>query len=433
MTTLLAFALALSSFACFRNPDQSGSCGSGGTLAEASGTTACVFRKSIQVTGFQCPLDFPMLSTLGDFYLCATMNLPVPLQEELLKSANLGGEDAQSTLDAQPSDSDSQISADSSAGDSNDVGSVTPDSGAGDTTADVQTQGDVLRLDPGSIVLVDPGFDFPLGRIRGYDSQNRSCVELTITRLYDDTYNGAECLDGFRWQSESKRFRLIVLPNHDAPCDAADFELISATDNITAITGCYAFAGVLDAVGNPDTVAFSALTLSVSGVRFVGTIIVDDRVQLQPPPTVFTMRYISDIPEDAYVQLSDDLGFPTWVKVRKKGETTWRRLFTGCDVPVCGQGGAVCGVSATIIRSFTGGTPVGELSLVWDGRFHVYDDGNQCLGSVDAEPGEYEAEFCYSWTVDDPKQPTQLTNPQCETIPFTYPTMQVLHTVDNGG
>lgn len=232
---------------CFNSPGRGTICGGSGTLVQASGTTACVYRKSIQVTGFQCPFDFPTLNAYGDFFLCATTTLPIDVQEELAKKVS---ETAADTSVADTAKPDSLSPADLSDGQpAPDL--TTPDSAVDTANPDTVQIGSMLILDPKTIAIEDLFTDLPRGIIRGYDPNQRTCVGLFVEGALSGAYSGTECLDAFTWSAQASRFRLIVLPDRDAPCTTDDFLPISAVDTITVAYGCFSMPPIAN-FGSPN-------------------------------------------------------------------------------------------------------------------------------------------------------------------------------------
>jgi hypothetical protein len=142
---------------------------------------------------------------------------------------------------------------------------------------------------------------------------------------------------------------------------------------------------------------------------------------------VLGLQYQTDVPEDVFVQTGDDYGLPTWATVRKDGAPLL--LFDQCDLPICGEGGGACGIAEPKATNITYGDYQGAIYELWDGLVRVEEPGQGCRIRVPAEPGEYEATFCFGWSAEG----GTVQSPTCVDVPFTYPEGSVIHHADYGG
>ncbi|MBN1607632.1 MAG: hypothetical protein JW940_13425 [Polyangiaceae bacterium] len=299
-------------------------------------------------------------------------------------------------------------------------------SGAGSTGSDAGAGGgavtaDRLVLDPSSLVF----YSLPINSIRyavtGYDASQRTCATL-VWEATDATKPGAFC-DVFTAKDAIYFNPYVVLETDtDGPCTDTDWDYQGNVDTASSI-GCVDFAAHVGV-----SVDMVDVEIGVAGTVFTGTIVANNRPEGM---VTFGLEYITDIPENVYVQTGGDLGLPEWLHVTKDGARV--DLFDHCDVPRCGSGDGVCGIAFSQAANITGGTESGWINLTWDGQVWSIDPENQCLTSAPATPGSYQVEVCYGSSTVDSGSGQVVQDPVCTTQDFTYPTDRVTVTLDNGG
>ena len=295
-------------------------------------------------------------------------------------------------------------------------GAVPDDAEAADgASGDASTAG-TLTLDPATLTF----FALPIDSIRyavaGYDPVARACATL----IWDYSNTGhvlsATCVAG-----EHFPYALVELDT-DGPCGAWDYG--ASGESVTSADGCVDFAGV-----TPTSIDLVDVTVAVTGTPFTGTIRADNRSIADPAPVTLGLRYTTDVPENVWVQSSDALGLPAWVRVTRDGVPV--NLFDRCDIPICGESQGVCGAAIPQATNITQGDYSGSVYLTWDGRIRVGMGG--CLERQVPPPGTYKATFCFGWELDT-QVGQEVKSPSCVEETFELPgaTMVVGH-ADFGG
>lgn len=293
---------------------------------------------------------------------------------------------------------------------------IAPD-GLHDTPADLP---DVPPL-PAELVL-DPDtltfFDLPIGSIRfavsGHDPEARVCVTL----VWDFSNTGREpgpfCDDfgpGFPYA--------IVIQDTDGPCGAWEY---AGTHPVQNAEGCLDMAGFSGTHG----VDYANVVATIGPAESPTRVVVDNRGYFDVPPVFLGLSFYGDLPRDAWVQTGDDYGLPTWVQIRDAEGPIL--MFDRCDLPVCGEGGGVCGIAMHRAVNVTGGGTSGRIWLAWDGYGRVPDTttGN-CWQRVPIPAGEYTARFCWGNAVeeDSPGPGPDVIDPHCSDVPFQLPADRV--------
>lgn len=290
---------------------------------------------------------------------------------------------------------------------------------------DAREDGGVDAGDPGDLpplparLVLDPAtlsfFSLPIGSIRyavaGLDRKARTCATV-VFGLYDGSAGGAATCDG-SWPGLPY---VLLERDTDGPCTAWDYASPFST---VSVEGCADFAAMSPA--GVDLADFEVTLERPDDGPLV--VAVHARGSMDPPPVSLGLRYLSDIPEDVFVQTGDDYGQPAWAEVIGPDGLP-RMLFDRCDVPSCDAPGAgVCGIAFRSVRNITGGTYRGQAWLTWDGRFREMDPGGQCRRAVRAPDGDYTLRVCFGWQVEE--APTgngpQVKDPTCLETGFRLP------------
>ena len=281
-----------------------------------------------------------------------------------------------------------------------------------------------LVLDPASLTFFLLPIDSTRAAVSGYDAAARACV--TIVWDYSNTGH-----DLVPWCDEfGQGFPyVLVARDTDGPCGAWDYG-----PNVTAASasGCVQFKAL--GMGAIDLVDVAITVANESGGQTL--IEAQNRSTFTPNPVSLGLRYVTDVPENVYIQTGDDYGLPSWAQVLGPDGNA-RLLFDQCDVPSCDNpGGGVCGIAFRQVRNVTGGTYSGQAWLTWDGRFRVLDEAKGCRNAVAAAAGGYTLRVCFGWgTVDSAGgNGPDVKNPQCHDVPFTLPDdTQVAFNANFGG
>jgi hypothetical protein len=135
----------------------------------------------------------------------------------------------------------------------------------------------------------------------------------------------------------------------------------------------------------------------------------------------------NDVPESIFVQVSDALGQPAWVRLEHEGVGYF--LNERCDVPRCdAPGEGVCGASEPRVRDITGGLSFGTHALLWDGEVSRLSADGACETRGPAPAGAWKATLCWSLsaTFTGPgdatgTRPGEVGPTVCNDVPFTLP------------
>jgi hypothetical protein len=283
---------------------------------------------------------------------------------------------------------------------------------------DVKITKDKLVLDPSTLTF----FGLPINSVRfavsGYDPDAKVCVTIIWDFSNNGEYEGAHCDDFY----PSFPY-VIIIPDAKGQCGQWDYG-----SNIAMVKaeGCVDFDDFA-----PAGMDLVDVSVQVQSPMFTGTIIADNRTVKTPQPVSFGLAYITDIPENVYVQKSDELGLPAWLKVKKDGKEIW--LFDRCDIPLCDKPSGVCGAALPTVLNITNNSYSGSVYLTWDGKIRTVDPVKNCLKSSPAETGNYTAEFCFGWQVQGYGAPATVVNPICKELDFTLPAEKVVYYANYGG
>jgi len=299
-----------------------------------------------------------------------------------------------------------------------DVGA--PGDGAADTAPDAAAAAPlaVLTLDPKTLTF----FGLPINSIRfavaGLDPIAHACVSLIFDYSNTGAYYGSHCDDfhgGFPY--------VIVDMNTDGPCQAWTY---GGPGAVKSAKGCVDFA----MLGHADR-DLGDLEVQVDTPSFTGLVRVDNRTATTPNPISFVLNYVSDVPENVYVQQFGEHGAPDWVRIRKDGKPVV--AFDRCDTPTCDSPGTICASVEHRIVNFTQNANKGNVALTWDGRLRTLDTAKGCMVATPAPAGNYTATFCFGSQVMATGSVGDVVSPTCFDKPFTLPQKAVVYTVNAGG
>ncbi len=145
-------------------------------------------------------------------------------------------------------------------------------------------------------------------------------------------------------------------------------------------------------------------------------------------PLRFVLSVSNDVSESIYVQLNEEEGRPSWVRVMKDGGPVV--LQERCEIIDCVNPGGICGAALPRVKDITGGTAVGSIELLSEGRMSVVDS---VLGCETLEPlpgGLYTATFCWALSAEfqgqgdptsDEGAPGRVVTPSCTDVAFELP------------
>ncbi len=145
-------------------------------------------------------------------------------------------------------------------------------------------------------------------------------------------------------------------------------------------------------------------------------------------PLRFVLSVSNDVPESIYVQLNEEEGRPSWVRVTKDGVPVV--LEERCEIIDCVNPGGICGAALPRVKDITGGTAVGSIELLSDGRMSVVDPVLSCETLESLPDGSYTATFCWALSAEfqgkgDPSSddgaPGRVTTPTCTDVSFDLP------------
>jgi hypothetical protein len=273
-----------------------------------------------------------------------------------------------------------------------------------------------VSLDPTTLTF----FNLPINSIRYAVAGYVPDAEMCVTLVWDFSNTGmdlrAHCND-FK-----NGFPYAILYK-DKPANCGQWEYTSEVQ-VADVAGCIDFADF-----GPASLNLVDIELSVRSPIFSGRLKANNRQTFQAEPVTLGIAYNTDVPEDVYVQTGNEYALPEWVTLQKDGQPI--QMFDRCDIPVCGESDGVCGQALPQVTNITQGKYSGSIYLNWDGWQRLYNTQNECWDRVAAEPGNYSAEFCIGWQLDELGQ--KVVSPDCEKISFTYPTPLVVWDANYGG
>lgn len=444
-------------------------CGASGSEVVVDSVAYCAYDKGIQVTGFNCPAAMPHKIDYMTMLVCSpSASVPEPTLQQIYTQAPKPDvvqppSDTTSPPDLSPADvtatPDTVTSADAHTVDiasdtttgcieinvkpciitkangcclSGPDSTVQPDCvngqyvcPSGSVQNEEQCFSDAQCNDSG-VMLMSPKtlkfFELPTGAIRmavtGFDF-TRSICAMMVFEFLQQPYCGE-----FTGSTGTGEFspRVILKGGVNGPCSDSDFDFQTTTE-VTAFKGCVDYKQF--AQYNPKAMDLADFEVTVKDTLFNGKIVFNNRMVTEPKPVTFSLYVSNDVPESIYTQVSTAVANPTWVSVRKKGEQDYRQLFDEC---------CACGAAQTLVKDITGGSSTGRISLTWDGVFRTPGSG-LCNIHVPAEPGQYEARFCYGFVADlEGTAPNAfIKTPACFTVEFSYPTdKEVSYTLVGG-
>jgi hypothetical protein len=286
--------------------------------------------------------------------------------------------------------------------------------GAAGSTPDAGHPPDTIVLDPSTIQFFALPINSMRAAISGWDPAVKACATITWDYSNNGMYLGAHC-DNFK-----AGFPYVnITMNTDGPCGAWQY---AGNVELDAAKGCVDFK-----MFGPASVDLVDVVAHVHGSAFTGSVVAAHLTKA----TLFGIDYISDVPENVYVQSANDLGLPTWVQVSLDGNPV--ELFDRCDIPKCGEPSGVCGAAQHQVINITQGTYAGQVYLSWDGNQRKLDAANNCTIAEPAPPGNYDVKFCYAWAVAQSPMGTDVVDPQCAPMTFSHPSDKVVLSVNNGG
>lgn len=267
-----------------------------------------------------------------------------------------------------------------------------------------------LVLDPDSLTF----YDLPIGSIRfavsGHDPEARTCVTLVWDFSNTDRRPGPFCDDfgpGFPYA--------IVRQDTDGPC--ADWNY-GGSHPVLSAEGCLDWAGF-----GPDDMDYANVVAVLGPADRPTEVVVDNRSRFDVPPVFLGLSFFGTEPAHAWVQTGDDYGLPTWVQVMDDDGAIL--MLDRCDLPVCGQGGGVCGIAWHRALDVMDGRPAGGIWLAWDGMRRVPAASGDCWERVPVPDGAYVARFCWARTIEEGDLGPDLVDPHCSDVPFQLPAERV--------
>ena len=295
---------------------------------------------------------------------------------------------------------------------------IEADSGGGDVTEeDIVGPPDALELDPDTLTF----FFLPIGSIRLGVSGYAPDAGLCITAVWWwETTPGAHCSPSSMSLYDPY---ILIEPSDDPSCGQWDY---GPNATMTSWTGCVD-SGEFNPVGHDAVHA----EIDIESEWYTGTVRISNLEATTPAPVFMGLRFLSDIPESLYVQSTTAEGIPGWVEVVHDRESY--PLFDPCGVEFCGEPTTSCDAVVPQVADVSSGNATGDVHLVWDGKLRTFDAEQGCTERVAAEPGDYEARFCWGFATEESEDGTTITLPQCTDVPFEYPTAKVETFINNGG
>lgn len=282
---------------------------------------------------------------------------------------------------------------------------------------------DVLILRPDTITF----FELEVaavgwyGGFTGHDPVNRVCATVLFW---------APKLDGTTWKLPESGYtpEVFLQTNTDGPC-------VESFAGFVTVESAYGYVDFSERVlqnfasSNTDLNQMADLLILFKQGEQFSSLSINNRETMSPAPVVFGISFISDVPENFYVQTQSASGYPSWVSIRHANGDPVMWFYDLCDA----------GVFELKVSNLTAGANYGgSIYLTWYGE--VYYDVSECEPTripVDAAPGDYIATFCYGTQVQTDESGTYIVSPTCEEKQFTYPPpapdMEVVLYVNWGG
>ncbi|MFH1808326.1 MAG: hypothetical protein ABIJ09_06270 [Pseudomonadota bacterium] len=300
-----------------------------------------------------------------------------------------------------------------------DGGSVDGDLDAGSPDLvgmDVPTERVEVVLDPASMQFGELPTGAQRSFVTGHDAQARVCATLV-------------------WMSEIPSCGIFG----GEPYGPFYVYLETDTDGPCAGWGYGGNAQVLSADGCVDMAMYSRHGLDLvdmdvevfdDNARY--HIVADNRHGADPQPLSLGLRYNTDVPEEVYVQTSDDGGAPGWVQLWKDNRPLV--MVDRCDVTFCDSLDCegCCAAVGPMVHSLTHSTDSGQIWQSWDGYLREFDESRDCWVRTPAPAGTYTARFCFGWQMTSGVGP-YVVDPTCFDEIFSLPATQVVGVANYGG
>ncbi len=267
-----------------------------------------------------------------------------------------------------------------------------------------------IVLDPATITFSWLPIDSARGGFFGYDPETRTCAAVIF---YEDGLPQATRCGPFG--SDPMAPYVILRANTDPPCEMWDY---AGNVTVTGGDGCADFVepGGFYAVTDPTRTSLGVALALDNGQDTVT--LVADNMSLRAGAVRFGIDFISDVPEDFFVEIRATSGQPGWLQI-EPAQSAPLSIYDQC---------CACGAAMPAYSNLGGANGSRRIDLTWYG-----DAYNDCGPARTAAPsGNYEAVFCYGFALAGPEGP--IVNPQCERVPFSYPAdSEVILTVNRGG
>jgi hypothetical protein len=255
------------------------------------------------------------------------------------------------------------------------------------------------------------------GAVSGYVPEARACV--TVVWDYSNTGRFPVRL---RCDEQGDGFPYVILETEtDGPCGAWEG---GGNVVVTEAKGCVDFAG------EPGSLDLVDVSLEVESGAFTGEIVVSNLRGIEPRVVPTGVVYGSDIPERVYVQSVGASGVPGWLRVTQGGVDV--QLFDSDDLPRCGEDEQPAPRPLEVAEVLDGTSARGGYFRYWDGMRRVLREAG-CYSLEPLPPGEYDAELCFGYEFDAIDSGDVIRTPFCLDQRFTWPTADLIFTVDNGG
>ena len=274
-------------------------------------------------------------------------------------------------------------------------------------------------VEPGSLEFFFLPINSVRGAVSGYVPEARACV--TVVWDYSNTGRFPVRL---RCDEQGDGFPYVILETEtDGPCgQGLGVEMGNAV--VTEAKGCVDFAG------EPGSLDLVDVSLEVESEAFTGEIVVSNLRGIEPRVVPTGVVYGSDIPERVYVQSVGGSGAPGWLRVTQGGVDV--QLFDSDDLPRCVEDEQPAPRPLEVAEVLDGSSARGGYFRYWDGMRRVLREAG-CYSLEPLPPGEYDAELCFGYEFDAIDSGDVIRTPFCLDRRFTWPTADLIFTVDNGG
>lgn len=137
------------------------------------------------------------------------------------------------------------------------------------------------------------------------------------------------------------------------------------------------------------------------------------------------LELTDDVAGDVFIQLSDVVDQPGWVRLSHDGQ---RYPFTVPCGTECGTPGFQCGAAIPIVLQLADDALTATYETEWDGRVALRDAENDCSTQGPAPEGDWIATFCWgtSYTpqgepLGDGRLPGEIQGEICTDVAFQLP------------